>query len=105
MREDREHSVICESIEPNPSNIFKGEKTPNEKKKQRQGVFLRLTEKGCDQERKIDLLADIFNGTFPLYCYYTDSREYVHKGFVTLNDPMISEMKCILGDDNVVIRK
>ena len=74
------------------------------KKKQRQGIFLRLKSKGCEEERKIDLLADIFQGTFPLYCYYIDTEEYVRKGFVSVNEPMLNEMRYILGEDNVVVR-
>lgn len=105
LREDREPSVICEAIEPNPKNQYKQQNRETPEKKQRKGVFLRLSSDESEKIRKITLLLDVFCGTFPVYCYYTDSKKYKTIGYVNLNDPMIYEMKNILGEDNVVIRK
>lgn len=105
MREDREPSIICETIEPNPSNIYKEIKKEEPKKKQRSGIFLRLDSESSEKDRKIKILIDIFSGTFPVYYYYTDSKTYKTAGYVSLNDPMISEFEHILGEDNVVVRK
>ena len=105
MREDREPSIVCESIEPNPVNLYKNGEEKPAKRRQRDGIFLRLPSKGCAEERKIDLLTEIFEGTFPLYCYYNDVGEYSRKGYVALNAPMLDEMRYILGDENVVVRR
>ncbi len=104
MREDREPSVVCESIEPNPVNIYKNIESGSERKKQRNGIFLRFESKGCAEEIKVALLTDIFKGTFPIYYYYNDTGEYISGGYVTLNEPMLDEMKYILGEKNVVVR-
>ena len=102
MREDREPSVICESISPNPKNI---EKTGKEvKKNQRKGLFLRISSKDSPEMRKTELLLQIFEGDYPVYVYYEDTKKYEASGFVKLNEPMLNEMKIILGDDNVVVR-
>ena len=105
LREDREPSVICETIEPNPKNLYKQQNNNTADKKQRKGVFLRLPSGNSKELRKITVLVDIFSGTFPVYCYYTDSKKYKIIGYVNLNDPMIKEMTEILGEENVVIRK
>lgn len=104
MREDREPSVICETIEPNPTNLYKNEKNSEPQKKQRKGIFLRLYSDNTKAERKVNLLLDIFSGTFPVYCYYTDTKVYKAVGHVSLNEPMVDEMKHILGEENVVVR-
>ena len=102
MREDREPSVICESISPNPKNIEKTEKEV--KKNQRKGLFLRISSKDSPKMRKTELLLQIFEGDYPVYVYYEDTKKYEASGFVKLNEPMLNEMKIILGDDNIVVR-
>ena len=54
--------------------------------------------------RKTELLLQIFEGDYPVYVYYEDTKKYEASGFVKLNEPMLNEMKIILGDDNVVVR-
>ncbi len=105
LREDREPSVICETIEPNPSNIYKDTEKNNPQKKQRSGIFVRLSSTDNKKIRKIELLKDIFQGTFPVYCYYTDSKVYKPMGYIELNDAVLQELKVICGEDNVVLRK
>ena len=103
LREDKEPSVVCETIEPNPKNIMKEEAKPQ--KKQRKGIFLRLSSRECSQIEKINTLIDIFCGDFPLYAFYSDENKYDRIGFVNLNNPLIDELKYLIGDENVVVRK
>ena len=102
MREDREPSVICESISPNPKNVEKTEQAI--KKNQRKGLFLRIGSKASPETRKIGLLLEIFDGDYPVYAFYEDTKKYESLGFVSVNEPMIDELKIILGDNNVVMR-
>ena len=102
MREDKEPTVVCEIIEPNPKNLFKDD--PKPQKKQRNGLFIKLSSKECMQMQKIDTLLDIFSGSFPVYAYYADEGKYVRIGAVNLNNPLIKEFKFLLGDENVVVR-
>lgn len=101
MREDREPSVVCDRIEPNPKNLLK---EPEQKKSQRKGVFLRVENSSCDKLKKINTLVEIFSGDFPVYIYYEDMRKYVGGGYVNLNEPLVDEFKYILGENNVVVR-
>ena len=102
MREDREPSVICETIMPNPKNLNKEEEP--KKKNQRKGLFLRVESSDSEVNRKIKLLTEIFDGNYPIYIYYEDTKKYVPMGFVDVNEPMLDEMRGLLGEDNVVMR-
>lgn len=102
MREDREPSVVCETIEPNPKNILKDREKPQ--KKQRKGIFLRVDNADSPCMRKINILLDIFKGDFPVYIFFKDSGKYEHMGYVKMNNPMCNEFKEIIGEENVVIR-
>lgn len=101
LREDREPSVVCETIEPNPKNILKNIKP---EKKQRKGIFLRVNSAESTCMRKIKTLLDIFEGDFPVYIYYKDTEKYECAGYVRMNKPMCDEFIEIIGDENVVIR-
>lgn len=106
MREDREASIVCESIEPNPVNTYKGDSTTSVvQKKQRKGLFLRMESFDVETIRKLEVLLDIFDGTFPVYCYYNDTKEYKAFGYTSLNEPMLRELEYLLGKENVVLRK
>ena len=102
LREDKEATIVCESIEPNPVNVLKDEVKPQ--KKQRKGIFLRLASRDCDEIIKIKTLVDIFGGSFPVYVYYTNEEKYEVIGYVNMNNPMVKELKYHLGDENVVVR-
>ncbi len=102
LREDKEATVVCESIEPNPVNILKDEIKPQ--KKQRKGVFLRLSSRKSAEINKVNTLIDIFRGDFPVYGYFADEEKYEVIGNVNLNNPLIKELKYHLGDENVVVR-
>lgn len=102
LREDKEPTVVCESVEPNPKNIFKDEIKPQ--KKQRKGVFLRLTSRKCEEMSKIKTLIDIFGGGFPVYGYFADEEKYEVIGYINMNKPLINELKYHIGDENVVVR-
>lgn len=63
--------------------------------------------KNCNDER-IPLakrVTAIFDGSIPLYFYYTESGKYElqpRNEFVEVNATEIKELKRILGDENVV---
>ena len=73
-------------------------------KKKRKGIFVRLDSRNCEQTGKINTLAEIFDGTFPLYAYYIDEKKYELISNVNYNEPMINELRFIIGEENVVVR-
>lgn len=104
LREDKEPTVICETIESNPKNTLK-EVNSTAQKKQRKGIFLRVGSSVSNKMEKIRLLLDIFPGNFPLYCYYEDQKKYDFLGTVAVSEPLKKELCYLLGEKNVVIRQ
>lgn len=137
IREDEEPKIVCDSVKvaPAPENvnhaknlaaeIMKGvrrnnafgnkpteqmtahaEKTREEQHK-RKGLFLRIPSKGCKVQKLCERVTCIFDGSFPVYYYYMDTRAYERLPYersVDINEPMIRELKRILGKDNVVVQ-
>ena len=104
LREDREPSIICESIERCPENA---EDDVREKKpaKKRTGVFIRVKSREDSRLEKLGTLKNIFDGSFPVYCYYENSRKYEHFGTLEMSEPVLREIEYIFGEENVALRR
>ena len=53
-------------------------------------------------------LLSIFDGNIPVYVYYESTKQYEFMGreyTVNVNDPLVKELKYVLGDENVVVRQ
>ena len=101
LKEDENPKIIAELIEPCPP---KPEKQP-EKKKQRQGLFLRFDSSNSPQIAECEKLLAIFDGSFPLYYYFSDKNEYKmfdRSNGVSVNDVLLRELRKILGESNVI---
>ena len=102
LREEKEPTVICETIEPNPYNTLKYEKS---EKKQRKGIFLRLESRSSAVKAKLDEMFRYNAGTTDLYYFYSDSKKYEHVGEISFNEAIGEKLSELLGSENVVIRK
>ena len=104
LREDREPSVVCESVEPNPKNVVSEEKPPQ--KRQRQGIFIRVPSKSDPRLQKLDALKAIFSDTanVPVYLFDSESGKYMNGGLISVNKPLIKELEWIFGKENVAVR-
>ncbi len=100
FREDREPSVVCESIEP----VAKGTQVTPEKKR-RSGIFVRVSGKTDPGLEKLKTLCEIFGGGLPVYCYYRDSEKYERNGSLPVEDAVIDELEYVFGEENVAVRK
>lgn len=103
LREDKEPSIVCDTIEPCPKADCAEQKVPQ--KKVKHGLFLRVPNENCEQHLRAQNLLAIFEGNTPAYFYYNDSKKY--SSDVThfdMNDPLINELKRILGAENVVFQ-
>ncbi len=102
LREDKEPSLVCDSIAPCPKDVPAADKPVT---KVKHGLFLRFTGEGTPEEKRASNLLSIFEGNTPVYFYYNDSKKYSTKQFsVDVNDPLISELKRVLGSENVVFQ-
>ncbi len=102
LREDRDPSLVCEQLSPCPS----GAEIPVQpKKKTVHGLFLRVETDNCEAKKRVENLLSIFEGRTPVYYYFCDSAKYAAAGAATEpNEPLIRELKRILGEKNVVIQ-
>ncbi|HBL40959.1 MAG TPA: hypothetical protein DDY98_05050 [Ruminococcaceae bacterium] len=103
LREDRDPSVVCEQLSPCPSGAE--EVTAQPKKKTVHGLFLRVESEHCGEKKRADNLLSIFEGRTPVRYYYCDTQKYSAGNTATeINEPLIQELKRILGEKNVVIQ-
>ncbi|MBQ4365928.1 MAG: DNA polymerase III subunit alpha [Clostridia bacterium] len=103
LREEKEPTVVCDRIEPNPKNTVKPQEGP--RKKQRPGYFVRLSGKDDPRLAKLRLLTEIFEeGRFPLYIF-TPEGGYALLGTVEDCDPVTRELETLFGPENVAHRR
>ncbi len=104
LREDKEPSIVCDTIEPCPKAVSV-ENKPQTKKNVKHGLFLRVPCENCEQKNRAENLLAIFDGNTPAYFYYNDSKKYSSAVLhVDVNDPLVNELKRILGAENVVFQ-
>ncbi|MBQ8469810.1 MAG: DNA polymerase III subunit alpha, partial [Clostridia bacterium] len=72
------------------------------------GLFLRFDSEEDRRVSKVDNLMEIFSGgTNPVYYYYKNTERYVNQqrfGTILLSEGLLSELKRILGEENVFHR-
>ena len=110
MREDEDTKIICEAVEPCPSEKTLSEiKTePVQEKKKAKGLFLRFDTSDTPQIECCRKLLAIFDGNTPLYYYYSDSKEYKRNPImqgIDVNNVLLRELRKILGESNVIFNE
>lgn len=113
IREDEPSKIVCEHI-ISSEKALSGKTAVNEEpasaessKKKRRGLFLKFPNKDCPELIQAEKLLAIFDGNTPLYYYFADTKEYKKldlKRFVDVNEPLINELRRVLGDGNVVLQ-
>ncbi len=109
---DDEIKLLAESISEAPKsvdNVGKPESVPKaHTSKGKKGVFLRLKQGNEARVDDIRNLLSIFEGNSLVYVYYESTKQYEFMGrefTVSINEPLIKELRYILGDENVVVRQ
>jgi DNA polymerase-3 subunit alpha len=117
LEEEKDAKILVNKVFlPNDKNASqfssknKAKFAPAENKKEtshkKKGLFLKFDSKDDERIKKALVVTSIFDGTFPLYFYYTDSKKYVLQPknmFVEVNPTMVKELKRILGEKNVAV--
>ncbi|HZK22108.1 MAG TPA: DNA polymerase III subunit alpha [Oscillospiraceae bacterium] len=86
-------------------DIIKSSENKNAKKR-KAGLYLKLSHTDIIIEEKIKDLVSIFEGDMPVYLFFSNKNKYTFLGkdfLTTLNDPLISELKNLLGNENVIV--
>ncbi len=104
MREDEDTKIVCEAVEPCPSeNTVIQEEKPQKKKAK--GLFLRFDSTSSPQIEYCRRLLAIFDGNTSLYYYFSNTKEYrknpIRQG-IDVNDVLLRELRKILGESNVI---
>lgn len=94
LREDREPSVICESIEANPKNLYKSLSSSDKT------VSVRINQSDVSKAEKIRILTELFPGTTSLLLKYNDSKAQSNEFKFLFCDETAKELKCICGSSN-----
>ena len=113
VRDDEPPKLICEFIstpesaqDELPVKTSSEAKTQSDKKK-KSGLFLRFSSENSSELIQAEKLLSIFDGRTPLYYYFADKKEYRNlpfERFVDVNEPLLDELKKVLGEENVVLR-
>ena len=93
LREDREPSVICESIEPNPKNLYKNEPITEKAVKIDGGKI------GDSEIDKLKVLTELFPGNIPVYINYANADDKVKLGEIKACSEIAEALKVICGDN------
>lgn len=102
LREEKEPTVVCDTIEPNPYNIIKHSSSV---KKKRKGLFLRIESRDSSIKQKLDEIFSGENGETDLYYYYIDTKKYEYIGKKASDNSVLEKLREYIGDDNVVLIK
>lgn len=76
-------------------------------RKRRSGLFLKFPTEGTPEQVQAEKLLAIFDGRVPLYYYFADTGKYAHQPYehsVDVNEPLLNELKRVLGEENVVFQ-
>lgn len=106
LEEEKDAKVLAGVIEAPPSEAGSADSNPGKKRKKK-ALYLRFKNKDDKNISLAKRVTSIFDGTIPLYFYYTESGEYElqpRHDFVEVNETELKELKRILGDENVVYK-
>jgi len=104
IRDDEDTKIVCESVEPCPSESLLPEEKKTEKKKAK-GLFLRFDTESSPQIECCRKLLAIFDGRTPLYYFFSDIKKYVGNPInqgIDVNPVLLRELRKILGEQNVI---
>lgn len=107
MREDEDAKIVCEAVEPCPSEEAVMRASKPEKKKAK-GLFLRFDNDSSPQIELCRRLLAIFDGNVPLYYFFSNKKEYRPNPIgqaIDVNPVLLRELRKILGEDNVIYNK
>lgn len=107
VREDEDTKIICDSVEK-PETALRSQKPDKSvQKKKRHGLFLKFESESDAKIQKVEKYLLIFDGNTPVYYYFNDTQKYVLQPaskFVYVNDPLIKELKNLLGPNCVAVQ-
>lgn len=111
IREDEEPKIIVENIQSAPEEnddlLFTKKRAvkKNKCKSAPPGLYLRISSANGEDYRRLCLVANVFNGSVPMYIRFQDTGKLMRAPLNMAVDPnsvMLEELRRFLGKDNVV---
>ena len=106
MTEDKAPKIICEQIQPPPSD--KELSTAKHNKFTRPGLYIRVSNEDNSLYKKALQYIAVFDGATPLYVYFTDTKKLMLAPAhfrVSINAVLVRELKNLLGNENVAVNQ
>lgn len=103
-REDAAVQIICDRVFIAPKKVTDPAPTVKKGKNTPPGLYLRVSNESCEQYRRAMQIIDIFDGSVPLYIYFTENKKLWRAPrfrFVDPNSVMLRELKKRIGTENV----
>ena len=99
VREDEAPKLILQS-----AKLAAEVKSEREK---RTGLFIRFDSAECDEYARVSALAEKFekDGSLNLYYYFSDTKKYFFLGKINFTEKLLSEIKNIAGENNVILQQ
>ena len=115
VRDEEPSKLICEHIYTleaakdyfSQKSVQGSDSIAGPVRKRRSGLFLKFPTEGTPEQVQAEKFLAIFDGRVPLYYYFADTGKYVHQPYersVDVNEPLINELKRLLGEENVVFQ-
>ena len=108
-REDEAPQIICDRLMPVSKNTTARPQSVNTQKKNTPpGLYLRVANDTCTEYIRAKQIIDIFDGSEPLYIFFTESRRLWKTPAsmrVDANEVMLRELKRRIGEENVSLVK
>ena len=113
LNDDSSVSIIASAFENVPDSAMisdssvnnKPSKQSQKKKAGKKGLFLRFDTSDSPQIKICKNLLSIFEGSEPVYFYYSDTKKYVNAGKCDCNVVLLKELQKILGKDNAIFNQ
>ena len=112
LEEEKDAKILVDTVfRPDLSGntpVPTGEPEKKKSSSKRVGLYLKFTSKNDERIGKAKTVTSIFEGQLPLYFYFEDEGKYIRQpsdDWVDVNATMLSELKRILGEQNVALIK
>ncbi len=111
--EDKDPKIICDAVMPVTEktrapvgSADQQTAAPSQKHRSRPGLYLKLAAKDSPTYKKALQYTAVFDGTTPLYFYFTGSKKLVLAPvdlWVDVNEPLLRALRELLGAENVAL--
>ena len=117
VREEEAQKILCDEVSLPPTGSRpdgEGRAEPPAAKEAggghpsaHRGLYIRVPGLHTPEYEKAENLASIFDGDFPLFVYFQDTRKYARaprRLWVSVNDVLLGQLREVLGGQNVVLK-